>query len=89
MLWKQIFVWTHKYALVLLLITLLLLPLGCFVSSTVSTNLLTPIVVPLIRRRRVILAIPWERSAGKCEKERALGPQPNVRTHHEQGGQEP
>lgn len=45
---KQIFAWTHHYALVLLLITLLLLLLGSFVSSTVSINLLTPIVVPLI-----------------------------------------
>lgn len=39
---------THNYWLILLMITGLLLFLGCFVSSIVSINLLTPIVVPLI-----------------------------------------
>lgn len=43
-----IFSITHNYWLILLMITGLLLFLGCFVSSIVSINLLTPIVVPLI-----------------------------------------
>lgn len=43
-----IFSITQSYWLVLGMVTMLLLFLGCFVSSTVSINLLTPIIVPLI-----------------------------------------
>ncbi len=45
---SYIFGITHNYWLILLMITGLLLFLGCFVSSIVSINLLTPIIVPLI-----------------------------------------
>lgn len=45
---SYIFGITHNYWLILLMITGLLLFLGCFVSSIVSINLLTPIIVPLV-----------------------------------------
>ncbi|MDI6812804.1 MAG: TRAP transporter large permease [Desulfitobacteriaceae bacterium] len=45
---SYIFGITHNYWLILLMVSGLLLFLGCFVSSIVSINLLTPIIVPLI-----------------------------------------